>query len=60
MVGALESAKYIIAMVNSNLPRTLGDGIIHYSRFDRVIYHDAPIYEAKSGERTDVENTIGK
>jgi len=35
--AVLETAKYIIAQVNPNMPRTLGDGFIHISKIDRWI-----------------------
>jgi acyl-CoA hydrolase len=35
--SALRSARYIIAQVNPQMPRTLGDGIIHYSQIDALV-----------------------
>ena len=29
--------------VNKNLPRTFGDGFIHVSHIDALVYHDAPM-----------------
>ncbi len=35
--SALRSAKYIIAQVNPQMPRTLGDGIVHYTQIDSLV-----------------------
>jgi acyl-CoA hydrolase len=35
--SALRSAKYIIAQVNPQMPRTLGDGILHLSQIDALV-----------------------
>jgi len=40
-----ESAKIIIAEVNPQMPRTLGDSFIHVSRLDHVVPVDYPIPE---------------
>lgn len=59
--SAVNTAKHIIAQINPNVPRTHGDGLIHSSRFDSIVYCDDPLFETKFGEKvTDVELTIGK
>jgi 4-hydroxybutyrate CoA-transferase len=35
--AVLETARYIIAQVNPNMPRTYGDGFIHVSRIDAMV-----------------------
>lgn len=35
--SALRSAKHIIAQVNPQMPRTLGDGILHYTQIDTLV-----------------------
>lgn len=35
--AALEHASIVIAQINENMPRTFGDGYIHYSDLDYVI-----------------------
>jgi 4-hydroxybutyrate CoA-transferase len=45
-----ESAKLIIAEVNEQMPRTLGDSFIHVSRLNYVIPVDYPISELPMGE----------
>jgi len=48
-IAAIESAKYIIAQVNPNMPRTLGGGIIHSSKFTSMVAVNDPIPEAGGG-----------
>jgi 4-hydroxybutyrate CoA-transferase len=49
-----ESAKCIIAEVNENMPRTLGDSFIHVSRLNHIVPVDYQIPEMPmSGEGTD-------
>ncbi len=58
--SAVNTAKHIIALVNPNVPRTHGDGMIHSSRFDSMVYCEDPLYEAHFGEKvTDLERKIG-
>lgn len=59
-LAAIETARYVIAQINPNMPRTHGDGIVHISNFDAAIEVDTPIYEAHAGEMTDVDIAIGK
>ncbi len=45
-----ESAKLIIAEVNEQMPRTLGDSFIHVNRLDYLVHSDYPLPEhAMSG-----------
>jgi acetyl-CoA hydrolase len=49
-----ESAKMIIAEVNQQMPRTLGDAFIHVSRLNYIVPVDYPLPEMKMGaERPD-------
>src|SRR5258706_8350707 len=45
--SAAESAKIIIAEVNQQMPRTLGDSFIHVSKLNHIIPIDYPIPEVK-------------
>ena len=36
--AAVQAARYIIAQVNPNMPRCHGDGMIHVSHIDRLVY----------------------
>jgi acetyl-CoA hydrolase len=43
--AAAESARTIIAQVNSRMPRTLGDSFIHRSKIHHLVHHEAPLIE---------------
>ncbi|GLB49318.1 acetyl-CoA hydrolase/transferase family protein [Neptunitalea lumnitzerae] len=59
MIGGLESAKTVIAQINPNVPRTMGDGIIHIDKFDACVEVNDPLYELIPGAPTDEEQLIG-
>lgn len=48
-----ESAKVIIAEVNEQMPRTLGDSFIHVSRLTHIVPVDYPIVEMPMGVEGD-------
>lgn len=52
---AVNTAKYVIAQVNPQVPRTHGDSLIHSSRFHAMVYVDEPLHEASFGEKVGVE-----
>lgn len=60
-----ERSKVIIAQVNKNMPRTLGDSFIHINKITYIVEHDEPIYELPqvdpnaSIEELDVFDKIG-
>ena len=49
--SVVNTAKVLIAQVNPNAPRTHGDGLVHSSRFNYMVYCDDPIHEANFGEK---------
>ena len=57
---AAEQAKFVIAQVNPQMPRTLGDTFLHVSDFDLVVECDEPIIELPPPKITDVERAIGE
>ena len=52
-VSAAKNAKKIIAQVNPQMPRVLGDGVIHISEFDAVTWEDTPLFEVNYDLKTD-------
>lgn len=60
VVGGLETAKTIIAQINPNMPRTMGDGIIHIERFAACVEVDEPLYEMVVGQPNEEETMIGQ
>ncbi|TXB67606.1 acetyl-CoA hydrolase/transferase family protein [Phaeodactylibacter luteus] len=59
-LAAAQSAKVLIAELNPNMPRTHGDGVIHISRFDRVVEVDYGLPELHTPSPSDVELRIGQ
>jgi len=57
---ACESAKIVIAQVNKNMPRTMGDSFIHVSDIDYIVEFDEPIHTLAKPHIGDVEREIGK
>lgn len=59
--SAVDTAQIIIAQVNPRMPRTHGDGMIHYSKIRKMVWHEEELltvdYGAKVGEE---ELLIGK
>lgn len=43
--SAVETAKVIIAQVNPNMPRTHGDGFIHVSKMNALVFHESALPE---------------
>jgi len=58
-LAAIDNAKTVIAQVNAQMPRTHGDGIIHFSEIDLFVECDVPIPTHNLGEPSEVENKIG-
>jgi len=56
---AAEIARYVVAEVNPNMPRTHGDSFIHVSEIDAFVENDAPLIEFHSKPSTDISEKIG-
>jgi acyl-CoA hydrolase len=58
---AVDSATTVIAQVNPRMPRTHGDGMIHYTKIHKMVWHEEELltvdYGAKVGQE---ELLIGK
>lgn len=50
-LSASRVAKRVIGQVNPRMPRTHGDGQIHISRFDKLVYEDVELPEVNYGEK---------
>ncbi len=59
-LSAINSAKTVIAQINPKVPRSHGDGIIHFSRIDAAIDYDAPLYQSIIQEPSAVDEQIGR
>lgn len=58
--AAVQNARYIIAQVNPNMPRTHGDGLIHSGRFHAATLVDVPMLEHGRAELGPIERAIGE
>jgi acyl-CoA hydrolase/GNAT superfamily N-acetyltransferase len=58
--SAAESAKVVIAEVNSQAPRALGDCFIHVRNIDALVACDDPILEAPQAAHSDLAAAIGR
>jgi acyl-CoA hydrolase len=57
---AIQMAKTVVALINPQVPRSHGDGIIHISHINYAVQVDMPIHESPLGTPTKIEETIGK
>ncbi|MCB0456924.1 MAG: acetyl-CoA hydrolase/transferase C-terminal domain-containing protein [Flavobacteriaceae bacterium] len=57
---AVQKAKKVVALVNPQVPRTHGDGIIHASQIDFAVCIDKPIHYSHSTTPSETEKAIGK
>jgi acetyl-CoA hydrolase len=57
---AAEAAGCIIAEINQQMPRTLGDSFIHVSRLHAVIETDYPLPEAPQGGSSPLHMQVGR
>lgn len=45
--SAVNTARFVIAHVNPQVPRTHGDGMIHADSFSAMVYQDEPLHEVR-------------
>lgn len=58
--AAAASAKFVVAQVNSKMPRTSGDSYIHVHQIDMLVPHDEPIIEAPPAKLDDRLRKLGE
>ncbi len=59
--SAVNTAQYVIAQVNPNVPRTHGDGMIPVRRFHAMVWEETPLQEVRFGDEVgEVEMQIGR
>ncbi len=59
-LAAVQTAKIVIAQVNPNMPRTHGDGNIHFSKFNALVEANDPLPSHEPQPISDVEREIGR
>jgi acyl-CoA hydrolase len=57
---AAKCARYVVAQVNDNMPRTYGDSFIHVSDIDAVVESSRPLCELKKPEFTGMHVAIAR
>lgn len=57
---AAEEAKIIVAEINKQMPRTLGDSFIHMSRLNAIVEVDYPVPEAPQGGSSELHLKVGQ
>jgi 4-hydroxybutyrate CoA-transferase len=58
--AACRNAAVVIAQVNDQMPRVLGDAFLHVSRVDAIVETSAPLPTLGGRPSTDVERSIGR
>jgi len=58
--AAVESADLVIAQVNANMPRTLGDSFIHVDQIHYLVDHTEPLLEWPREEIDEVTRAIAR
>jgi acyl-CoA hydrolase len=59
-LAAVQSAKLVIAQVNRYMPRTHGDGNLHFSHFDYFVEAHQPLVEHRIEPISEVAKKIGE
>jgi acyl-CoA hydrolase/GNAT superfamily N-acetyltransferase len=58
--AAVENADHVIAEINPNMPRTLGDSFVHKSRFSAFVKSELPILEFPPASSSPEAKLIGE
>lgn len=58
--AATESALFVVAEVNSRMPRVLGDCFVHVRDIDLLVPSDRPVLEAIQGEPDELSKRIAR
>ena len=59
-LAAIECAKYVIAVVNRNVPRAWGDAMIPLSKIDMFVEDNTPLPTTLFSEPDEIETAIGR
>jgi acyl-CoA hydrolase len=58
-LAAVEMAEHVVAVINPNVPRALGDALIPMSMIDIFVEDNTPLMPAKFSEPNETETAIG-
>ena len=59
-LAAMESAEFVIAVVNKHVSRTFGDALVHISQINVFVEDDTPLLTVDMPDPNEVEKTIGR
>ena len=59
-LNAARSATHVIAEVNRQMPRSMGDSFLHVSRLTAIVETDRPLLELRPEPFTDLQRRIGE
>jgi len=57
---AARCARYVVAQINDQMPRTYGDSFIHVNKLDAVVESSRPLCEFSHSKTTDVQVNIAR
>ncbi|HZQ22936.1 MAG TPA: acetyl-CoA hydrolase/transferase C-terminal domain-containing protein [Terriglobales bacterium] len=57
---AAKVARYVVAQVNDQMPRTYGDSFIHVTKIDAIVESSRPLCALKKPEITDMHTAIAR
>jgi len=58
--AAVQKASYVVAQMNNQMPRVLGDSFIHMDDIDFILPYDEPLLEYNPESDLEITNKIGK
>jgi acyl-CoA hydrolase len=58
--AAVDCAKTVIAQINHQMPRTIGDALVHIDDIDLAVEVDEPLPEVPPPTITDIDRSIGR
>jgi 4-hydroxybutyrate CoA-transferase len=58
--AAVDCGKTVIAQINHQMPRTIGDALVHIEDIDLAVEVDEPLPEVQPPTLTDVDRSIGR
>ncbi len=59
-LAAVQTAEFVLAQINPNMPRTHGDGMIHADQIDYAVEVNEPLPTLETTTLTEAESAIGR
>lgn len=58
--SVVKHARYVIAEINPNMPRTMGESFVHVGRFKKMVWNDSPLLEYTCPPADEVTSQIAQ